>query len=757
MKRPKLSSSSYYRYGIAIGITAIGLLLTVLAQSVVPNLRYMVLILAVVISARYGGFKAGLLASILSAVLTNLITNDPHSILLPDLSNLPPLILFLIVTIVLSWLEENRQQTQQALRESLDQLNLILKGISDGVTAQDATGEIIFANEPAAKLSGYDSAAALIATPVTKMRARIQMFDEQNRIIPRENLPSAQARTEGISGQITFRMHYLDTGEDRWMTLKSTPVFDEDGKVHRVVNIFRDINERKTAELELRQQQERLLTMLASINNGVIATDSEGIIEIINPTAEALTGWKQDKAVGRPSYDIFKIVGATKRETVEDPITRVLQAGESINSVNALLLINQDGQELPIDLNAAPIKDANGEIIGAILAFRDITERRRAENELIRMTMLLDAQRRRFQYILNNVPGIVWETANKPDSITQHLEFVSSYAEQMLGYPLSDWMTTPGFTEKIVYPEDLEGLRQHMQERFASGDSKMTVQYRYVARDGHLVPVETHLTILKNDDGNIVGTCGIILDVTKRKEAEAALSQYALDLKHSNEQLEEFVYIASHDLQEPLRMVTSYLQLLEQRYKDQIDEDANTFIAFAVDGASRMKALINDLLAYSRVRTDERSFSIFETEAALQEALTNLQVVIEESQAKITYENLPAIKGNERQFVQLFQNLISNAIKFRSDRTPEVRINAIQIKNQWQFAVNDNGIGIEKEYMERIFVIFQRLHTREEYDGTGIGLAICKKVVEYHGGRIWTESQPTQGTTFYFTVPINHS
>jgi two-component system, chemotaxis family, sensor kinase Cph1 len=226
-------------------------------------------------------------------------------------------------------------------------------------------------------------------------------------------------------------------------------------------------------------------------------------------------------------------------------------------------------------------------------------------------------------------------------------------------------------------------------------------------------------------------------------------------LKRSNEELERFAYIASHDLQEPLRMIALYLQLLEQRYQDLLDQDAREFIGFAVDGAARMKTMIGDILAYSRVKTDERNFVSFSSEDTLKTALENMQVKIAESQANVRYENLPHITGNENQFVQLFQNLVSNAIKFRSEQPPEIHVSASRHNHEWLFAVRDNGIGIEEQYLERIFVMFKRLHTKEKYPGTGIGLAVCRKVIEHHRGRIWAESKLGEGTTFYFTVPTD--
>ena len=200
-------------------------------------------------------------------------------------------------------------------------------------------------------------------------------------------------------------------------------------------------------------------------------------------------------------------------------------------------------------------------------------------------------------------------------------------------------------------------------------------------------------------------------------------------------------------------MITSYLQLLERRYKDKLDQDAHEFINYAVDGSTRMKALINDLLAYSRVKTGEQDFARFDTKAALEQAVTNLQISIAETGAQITYALLPNILGNEAQFVQLFQNLLSNAIKFHGEEPPKIEVKAERSGTVWKFSLKDNGIGIEPQYVERIFIIFQRLHTKDRYPGTGIGLAICKKVVEHHGGRIWAESTPGTGTTFWFTIP----
>jgi signal transduction histidine kinase len=248
-------------------------------------------------------------------------------------------------------------------------------------------------------------------------------------------------------------------------------------------------------------------------------------------------------------------------------------------------------------------------------------------------------------------------------------------------------------------------------------------------------------------------------------EKEAQLRDYAAQLEYkveertveltrSNADLAQFAYVASHDLQEPLRMVSSYLQLIEQRYKDKLDAAGTEFMNYAVDGATRMQTMINDLLTFSRVGTRGKPFEPTDCEVILDQTLANLQMAIEESQAIITHDPLPTVMSDDTQMVLLFQNLIGNAIKFRTQEQMRVHISAEAKGREWVFSVRDNGIGIDPQYFERLFVIFQRLHSKEEYPGTGIGLAVCKRVVERHGGRIWVESQPGQGSTFYFTIPI---
>jgi signal transduction histidine kinase len=243
-------------------------------------------------------------------------------------------------------------------------------------------------------------------------------------------------------------------------------------------------------------------------------------------------------------------------------------------------------------------------------------------------------------------------------------------------------------------------------------------------------------------------------EVAERQKAEAKVHQAVVELERSNADLQAFAYIASHDLQEPLRMVSSYLGLLQSRYQGQLDADAQDFIAFAVDGATRMQRLINDLLAYSRVRSRDKPLAPTDSESVLNLALANLQAAFEESGAVITHDPLPTVTADAPLLVQVFQNLLGNAIKFCRQGAPRIHVSAAIQGDEWVFAVRDHGIGIDPQYHQRIFAIFQRLHGRNEYPGTGIGLALCKRIVEHHGGRIWVESELNQGATFYFTIPV---
>jgi PAS domain S-box-containing protein len=315
-------------------------------------------------------------------------------------------------------------------------------------------------------------------------------------------------------------------------------------------------------------------------------------------------------------------------------------------------------------------------------------------------------------------------------------------------------------------PEHARQAFEDEQAIIRSGQPLVNREEKETWPDGTVTWVSTTKVAIRDKKDHIVGTFGISRDITGRKQAEAALAKSAQELARSNRELEQFAYVASHDLQEPLRMIASYLQLLDRRYKETLDPNGREFLAFAVDGAKRLQNLIHDLLLYSRVGREGETFAWTNCEESLARALVNLKFSIEESHARITHGPLPRIMADSTELTQLLQNLIGNAIKFRGEHAPEIhiavelrkapqagKVSASSPREEWVFAITDNGIGIEPQYFERIFVVFQRLHTRDEFPGTGIGLALCKRIIERHGGRIWVESQPGKGTTFWFTIP----
>jgi PAS domain S-box-containing protein len=329
-------------------------------------------------------------------------------------------------------------------------------------------------------------------------------------------------------------------------------------------------------------------------------------------------------------------------------------------------------------------------------------------------------------------------------------------AEHIFGYSTQEAVGKP---LALMMPERFREAHEQalgrMVSNFGSRPSRRTVEVAGLKKDGNEFPAELSIADWETREGKFF--TGILRDITHRKRAQEALQGTLAELERSNTELQQFAYVASHDLQEPLRMISSYVQLLQRRYEDRLDKDADEFISYAVGGAKRMQSLINGLLQYSRVGTHGKPFKLVHFDAILNKALDNLQMLLVESGAQVTHDPLPTLMADSSQLLQLFQNLIDNACKFRDDAAPHIHISARPERSQWLFSVRDNGIGIDPEYADRIFIIFQRLHSREEFPGTGLGLAICKKIIERHGGKIWVEFGNRKGTTFCFTIPVKEA
>ena len=491
------------------------------------------------------------------------------------------------------------------------------------------------------------------------------------------------------------------------------------------------------AEQERRLAQEEIRATLYGIGDGVIATDAAGCVTRLNPTAEHLTGWSEAEALGKPLNQVFHIVSEQTRQEVPNPAELVLREGGVVGLASHTLLIARDGSERAIADSAAPIRSDDQSLSGVVLVFRD-QEQERAVQKTLR------ASQQKFMTIFQSSPDAIM-LSSVPDGrlqdVNQGAALLTGYLrEEMLGRTSTELGLWADLSDRQTYTEQIQSLG-HMSG-FEAG---------FRTKNGVLITVLISGEIVQLEDGEYY--LSVVRDITERKLAERALAYEKEELTRSNAELEQFAYVASHDLQEPLRMVSSYMQLIEKRYKGKLDENADEFINYAVDGAVRMQRLINDLLSFSRVGSRGKPFELVSVEAVLAQAVRNLQLSIEESGAEITHQPLPDVLADESQLVLLFQNLIGNAIKFHGDRAPRMHISIESGPEEWVFALRDNGIGIDPQYFERIFVLFQRLHERSAYSGTGIGLAICKKIVQRHGGNIWVESQPGQGATFYFSLP----
>ncbi len=418
---------------------------------------------------------------------------------------------------------------------------------------------------------------------------------------------------------------------------------------------------------------------------------------------------------------------------------QVARSGEAVRFENLATAMNRW-----FDVYAFRLGGAESRRVA--LLFNNITERKRMEDEL----------RAKSRYARSLIeasldPLVTISPSGQITDVNNATELVTGVGrEALIGSDFAEYFTEP---EKAS-----AGYQKVLADGWVN-DYPLTIRHT----SGRTTDVLYNATVYRNEAGEVQGVFAAARDITERKRAEEELdrhrehleelvAQRTEELARSNKDLEQFAYVASHDLQEPLRTVSGFVTLLQQRYQGKLDEKADGYIANSVDGAARMQSLISDLLTYSRVGTRGGALAPIATQDSLDNALRNLGASIHDAGAVITSDPMPIVPADALQLTQLFQNLIGNAIKFRGDRRPEIHVGARREQDHWLFWVRDNGIGIAPEYAERIFLIFQRLHTRKKYAGTGIGLAICKKIVERHGGKIWVESQPNQGATFYFTI-----
>ena len=453
----------------------------------------------------------------------------------------------------------------------------------------------------------------------------------------------------------------------------------------------------------------------------------------VNRTFCDMLGYSREEMLGMTPMDIFSV----DRETLERDYDALIADRASMAGVVEGRYRRKDGGYVPVEARRRAVQtDAGWIIVGTAT---DITLRKEAE-EALRASE--ERFRRTFEVAGTGVALI---------ALDRRFLRVNRRMCEILGYTEAELLRLRG--RDISHPDDLDMINKLRPDLYEGRLDVIRIEKRYLRKDGSVVWAASTVTVERNAAGEPLYEIAIYEDISARKAAEDALRAAHDELARSNAELEQFAYVASHDLQEPLRMVASYTQLLGKRYGDRLDGDAREFMAYIIDGAARMKQLIEDLLAYSRVGTRGKEFRPVKLDVVVSRARTSLRAALEESGGELTSDALPEVEGDELQLFQLMQNLVGNALKFHGAAPPRVHVSALEKEHEYVVSVQDNGIGIDPQYFERIFMVFQRLHDKGEYPGTGIGLAICKKVVDRHGGHLWVESAPGKGSCFKFSLP----
>lgn len=538
-----------------------------------------------------------------------------------------------------------------------------------------------------------------------------------------------EAKTYDVQTQIMTAK-----GHERWIRSSGKPVI-VDGKIVKLVGTVHDIHEQKLRDIQLAESEERYRLLADNLQNTICTHGLDGRYIYVSPSFHKNFGYSSDEIIGEKPFEFFHVDDVSKLTIMFGD----LMEGGIWNNSAELRMKCKDGTYLWVRLKAYII-EVQGETTGLQTETYIIQESKEYEQKLASITD-------RFTTSLEAAQIGVWDYDLVENKLIWDQQMYKLYGitEDTFSGNYQAWISG-------LHPEDSE--RRDKEINLAlTGEKSLDTEFRIVWPDQSIHHIRAIATVERDESGEPIRLLGVNWDITDRVEAEELKIQ-SKSLEIKNKELEQFAYVASHDLQEPLRTVSSFVDLLLAKYKNNLDEEGSRILGYISGSSERMKALVTGLLDYSRIGR-KVELSLVDCQSIVNQVIQDFSLVIEESGVRFTIDKLPTIPGYQTELRMVFQNLISNAIKFRNvDKDLKISVSASKKLDHWLFTVEDNGIGIEEQYKDRIFLIFQRLHTRNKYEGTGIGLAHCKKIVEMHRGKIWMKSTFKKGTTFFFTIPF---
>ncbi len=619
--------------------------------------------------------------------------------------------------------EIERSYNQQALKESEELFSAIFKNSPVGITLVSFPDGIIKdVNDIFCKALGYKKQEL-----IGKTTASVSLYKN---IADRDLIFNALSEKGFVEKE---EIEFLTKDGQIIHGLLSITIITIKGSALMLSTIV-DMTAEKNAKNALRLSEEKYRNIIANINLGLLEVDNNEIIQVANNSFCEMSGYRMEEIIGKSARAIFS---KNENEIKLNEINAERERG--IAGVYERIITNKKGEPKEWLISGAPHYNDEGKMVGTIGIHLDITEQKRAENAL-------KLSEEKFKSMVHNISDIITLIDNNGNIVYQ-----SPSIKPILGYNETETIGRNIF--EFLHPDDTAMVAAEMEKALINPGNANIIEYKFMNCKGDYVLLEGQA----NNQLSNPAIKAIIVnskDITLRKKTAAALIKQAHDLSISNEELERFAYIASHDLQEPLRTVSSFMSLLQKKYKDVLDETATNYIRFAVDGAYRMKELINDLLLYSRLENKQQQTQPVNLQTVVQEVQVIMQCEIQQNAATIYAEGLPVVMAVKFEMELLFQNLIGNAIKYQpSGNKPIIYITGTERPYEWLITVKDNGIGIDEKFSDKIFIMFQRLYNKDEYSGTGIGLAVCKKIIDRCGGTIGMNAIPGAGSSFFFTIP----